>query len=559
MRILKSETSRYAVLLVILFCIAAVAARETITYFEPRLPYDEYRILAANVWALSLGFMLIAGAFGLMGIKIAAETEGTRRVGRVVDAMDYIHDGILLVDRRGLVIGSNPAARQKSHAAIDADTPLLEAFPYLSEQDAEFLMDREEPHEVERSVGESAFAKTLRFRSQPSANLSLVLISDVTAANRQRLRRRHSARLQLIGQIARGVTNDFSELLCAIAGNASILPRLDSHSDDAKTAIASIERNAEKGVALANHLRALADAGSPREITDTPAGHVRAAADILRDSLTDEWTVNCTVAESIGTVPLGRTQLEQLVLNLGLLVADAMRTPGTVRVSLLHPDDATLKQASFACLLLIGGDETAQAPVHPAVAGNDGEATGVIVSVIRSMLEETGSQLESMRTGGGMPLYRISLSKGPSALKRQGGAKIPDELSAYLSHWSILVAKQDRSYTELDERMRDIGVNVEHVHDVVSALGRIDCSDPLDAMILDERLLVPESKALVRAILKLRPSTALVVLSEADQPDAADLAGNVVILPALADTDRILMALIDARHMAVRRKSVKVT
>ncbi len=561
-RILRTETSQYALLLVILFAIATIAVRETIVYFEPRLPTPEFQILVAKLWSLSLGFMLIAGAFGLLGIRLAAETEGPRRVGRVVDAMDYIHDGMLLLNRRGHITGSNPEARQMASTTLDAHTPLQKAFPCLSSQDAGFLLDREEPHEIERPLGGSAFAKTLRFRSQPSANLSLVLICDVTAMRRRRLRRRRSARLQLIGQIAKGVTNDFNELLCAIAGNASVLPRLATDSDDARQAIAAIERSAEKGVALAAHLGSLADTGNPHgNGNDMTPEHVRAAADMLRDNLTDEWTVECSVAEGLAAVALGRSQVEQLVLNLGLLVADAMAKPGTIAVSLL-PSESGSSQTDddFACVLHIGGEDASRPLEQPATPNGSKETTGVILSVIRSMLEETGSKLESLTTHRGTPLYRVLLAQGQSVSERHGtAAGIPEELSAYIAHWSIVVAKHERSYAELDARLLEIGANVQRVHDIMSALGRLDSDETLDAMIVDENLLGPESRALVRAMLKIRPATALVVLGEDDTPKADDLTDEVVLVPAHASSDRILMALIDARRMAVRRKSTEAT
>jgi len=45
-----------------------------------------------------------------LGIQFSAG-RGRRRVSRFVDAMDYLHDGLLATDRKGRITGSNPAAR----------------------------------------------------------------------------------------------------------------------------------------------------------------------------------------------------------------------------------------------------------------------------------------------------------------------------------------------------------------------------------------------------------------------------------------------------------------
>ena len=65
MRVLRTEVSQYAFLLILLFAIAAIAVYETISYFDGRMPTAEYRLLAVLIWSLSLGFMAIAELTGV--------------------------------------------------------------------------------------------------------------------------------------------------------------------------------------------------------------------------------------------------------------------------------------------------------------------------------------------------------------------------------------------------------------------------------------------------------------------------------------------------------------
>jgi hypothetical protein len=85
------ETHKYAILLIVLLAIASIAVWQTLSYLQERLATPEFSIVGSLVWILTLGFMLIAGAFGLVATRSSAQREGRRRVGQLVDAMDYMH------------------------------------------------------------------------------------------------------------------------------------------------------------------------------------------------------------------------------------------------------------------------------------------------------------------------------------------------------------------------------------------------------------------------------------------------------------------------------------
>ena len=87
MRFLKAQTWSYAILLIVLFSIASLAVWATISYLEEHVPLSVYTVFAVLMWTITLGFMLIAGAFGLWAIRFAAESESRRRIGLLVDAM----------------------------------------------------------------------------------------------------------------------------------------------------------------------------------------------------------------------------------------------------------------------------------------------------------------------------------------------------------------------------------------------------------------------------------------------------------------------------------------
>ena len=556
MRLLRTEVSRYGLLLILLFTIAAIAVYQTIGYFDGRMPDYQYRLLTILIWALSLGFMAIAGAFGLWGIKVSAEAESRRRVGQLVDAMDYIDDGLLLVDRRGRVIGSNPHARELSSIRLDREKSVTDAFPCLKEDGAAQLLQHETPQEIERQRVGTSGSSTLRFRSLPSGSFSLLMISDITTMNEQRLRRRRAARLALIGQIAKGVADDFNDLLFAIACSASLIPRLAPASPELRKTVETITQNAERGARLAEHLQQLAGTSAPGQAAQAAGDIVHKAAGTLRDSLSLDWTVQVTVRDELPPVALTRTQIEQLVLNLGLLAADQAGNPGKLDIILSAPGHDHLSEASsdFAGVLVVAAADTMITAEQ--LDGNGHEqstsATGVILSVIRSIVEEPGGTLDCLRTPEGSVIYRVALPRGATPPPGEA-VVVPEELRAYISHWDVLLAMPGRRLEDLERELTDSGVRITTVGSVMKALGHIDTDAPLDAMILDERLLGDERKALLRAILKLRPRASVVVLSEAPEYSAPELENEVVFLSDRASANQVIMAMIQARQLSVRR------
>lgn len=556
MKFILKETWGYAVLLIILFAIAALAVWHTMDFVEEQMPSGEYRVVAVLIWALCLGFMLIAGAFGLWAIQFAAEGESRRRIGRLVETMDYLRDGLLVIDRRARITGANPAAKEMAKRALGDHEALQEVFACLREEDVDILLRSTEPNEIERKLEGPRALRVLRFRSQPSEGVTLILISDVTATEQHRTRSRQLARLQLIGQIARGVAHDFNSILCGISGHASLLTRVPAGSSEMLASIDAVTQGAERGIELAGHLLELSKPGLVGQSTEIVAEHVKVAAEILRGSLPAEWTVE-TDLQDLPPVPLTGIQIEQSVLNLGLLAADALQQPGVLRISLGRPGDGHLFNIGekFAGLILVAASRTDDVLLNQEVVIRDTpREAGVIASVIRSMIEETGGALEYLSAADGAPIYRIGLPFSDILTSDGAGADLPGELCAYISHWSILHARVSRQHNTLDTRLDTLGAKIERVDNVMSALAYVEGTPGLDAIVIEKHLLRQETRGLLKAILKLRPSAGLVVLSEDPEAESDDLASDVMFVAAGAKPDAILLAMIEAKSLAVRRK-----
>jgi signal transduction histidine kinase/CheY-like chemotaxis protein len=553
-RLFYKESWSYAVLLIILFTIGAIAVFQTLSYVEGQVSHESFTVVAVVIWTLTMGFMLIAGAFGLWTIQFAAKAEGRRRVGRFVDAMDYLRDGLITVDGKGRITGSNPTVRSLAASNLSKQESIREVFPCLSDEDIGQLLNTREPTEVERQFVRDGTPRLLRFRSQPSEDLTLVLVSDVTSMNAQRQHSRHLARLQLIGQLARGVANDFNNLLCSISGHASLLTRVQPGSPDMFRSVTAVTREAEKGIAMAGHLLELARPSAGGRYVRDVSEHVHAAATSLRDSLAEGWAVECSGGD-LPPVGLTGIQLEQAIFNLGLLVADAYGEPATLRIDVSKPDASYLLNVgdAYAGVILIRG-ASGKGDSVPQIPRTASRETGVIQSVIQSIIEESGGKLDGLTGMEGGPLYRIALPYGDVLGGEEDIANLPSELGPYIAHWSILMAAAGDTQRVLQKRLEEFGAKVDRVGAIVAALARVEESGKLDAIVLDRSILGHECSALLRALLKLRPSAGVVVLGEPPEVDGPSLTSDVVFVSPAAGPSKIIFAMVTAKSLAARRK-----
>jgi len=562
MRFFRREVWSYAVLLIILFCIASLATRATISYVESLLPPGaDTDIASALIWALTLGFMLIAGAFGLWAIKFSAESETRRRIGRLVDAMDYLSDGLLVVDRKGRITGSNPAATKLLMSTPTDRQSLQDILPSLSAEDSSLLTETREPNEVECSSANDNGPQLLRLRSQPSDDLIIIVISDITKMNAQRLHSRQMARLQLIGQLARGVAHDLNSLLSGISGHASLLPRLRPGTAEMARSLEAITQASEQGVTLAGHLLELAQPVTLRQTTDAMAEHVTSAIAVLRDALPANWRVEESIEEQVPPVSLSGIQIEQIVLNLGLLAADVVGTPGILKVSVGQPGAKALFNVGSrfgAVILITAGTQDSISFSEPGdnTVVDVSRESGVIQSVIHSMIEEAGGTLYNLTAPDRTIIYRVALPRRTFAAKEQVTG-LPDEMKAYLSSWTVLFARPARSYGVLDRRLTELGVRLTSVDSVISALARIEEDKNIDVMILDKYLLGQEAKGLLKAILKLQPMAGIVVLCDDPASESEGLSPDVIFVEAHADPNKAIVSLVEARNLALRRKPTR--
>jgi len=528
---------RYTWQMIALLVIASVAIHSTVTFLEDQIanPPTEGPILPFGTlwvfWAMVVGFMFLVGGLSLWTLQFATESESLRRVGNLVDAMKMIKDALVSLDTKGRLTGSNPTAATLALIPPRKGLHLRDVFPCLTDEDVNTLLDPQEPNEVERLLIKDNASRTLRFRSQPSEGMTLLLISDVTRMQAREKRRQQLARWQLIGRIARGVAHDFNNLLCVISGHISLMARNRAAPPEMRESIEAIRHESDVGTLLAAKLMNLSSLAAEGQPTVQPDEHIRQAVRLLSPSLPHGWKIETQVDPDIPPIALSGIQIEQVTLNLGLLAADTTDQPGTLRISLTRPGPDHLSNVGgdFAAVLLVSAAHAApSAGIAPDSESDENE--GLVQSVVQSMLESAGGALHVLKGNDGSRIYRSAIPYGSA---RRTPDRI-DQLEPYrnlLSQQRILSAGSPTHHLQISPLLTAMGAQVIRDPDMVSALAHIESEAQLDILLLEQDILGPQADGLLRAISKLCPRAGIVVLGDPPEQPTSPAIPQLVYAP----------------------------
>ena len=564
---------RYALLLVVLFSIAAIATWQVIDFITERFlsPENERAVqgFSVAVWMLTMGLMFLAGALGLLAMSTMVEQESRHRIARVVNRMNYLSDGLLALDYLGHIRGANLAIRALAQINL-ADGKrgrIGDIFPALTEDDMRRLLNRNNPCEIETLYPSGL--RMLRLRSQPAEGLILVFVSDITEQHATKMRQQQNAKLQLLGRIAGGVAHDFSNILSAISGHAVLIQRFGGDKNAVDNSIGIIFDETQRGVRLSRQLLVLSrSSGYEGQSSANLAENIREAKELLSVALSAEWELKCEANGTFPVVPLSPVQIVQIVLNLGLLAADALKKPGRIEITLKRPDGLAGDFASYAAIITIlatlepSGDLSAIASERRRMPGDASadldaggadsvprpssvmgmiDTTGVIPSVVRALIEDAGGTLAELFASSGKSLYRICL---PHASKLNDLTHIKSVIKGpiLLNQWRILLASADKNLDWLVKTLSDLKAVVERTGTIDALLNAIDRERKPSVIIVDTNLFGDDTNGLLKAMHKIAPDSGMVVICR--KPGDKELGrvhGHVVL-----DSDSLEEAWLDA-------------
>ena len=329
-----------------------------------------------------------------------------------------IADGIITVDRDGLVTLLNPAAESitgwtdgeaigrsigETLRLYDADTdgPAYDPFEGLSAEDDGTGMLRQARlvarDGVEKRVEYSTTTLYERFDLPAGA---VIVMRDITGRMKLENELQKARKLESVGELAGGIAHDFNNMLTTVLGNVSLAKTNLDEQAHARRYLENAERAIAQARELTRQLLTFARGGEPVKEPVDIGELVREAAAICLDGR----GVLCEfdIPDRPGEVMADRGQMRQVIQNLAINAEQAMPDGGRVifraaRVMVGPDSSLPLPDGEFVVLTVqdsgVGIPKTLRDRVFDPYFSTKQKGGGLGLSIVYSIVKKHGGMV----------------------------------------------------------------------------------------------------------------------------------------------------------------------
>ncbi|MBI5477575.1 MAG: hypothetical protein HY906_01895 [Deltaproteobacteria bacterium] len=248
--------------------------------------------------------------------------------------------------------------------------------------------------------------------------IGLSMLGEELAENVRRLQATHDQLLQAeklagIGQLAGGFAHEINNPLSVIYGFAQLLQASVPEGDPLRVPVTSIARESQRCTALVRELLTFSRTAEPgtqavdlNTVVRASALMLEARAKTLRMSVVQE------LADGLPAIRANRTQVEQVIMNLGMNGLDAMRPGGAVTLRTIgEPDGVRLEVADTGA----GIPEALRSRVfEPFFTTKEvGKGTGLGLSIVREIVRRHSGAIDVASEPGRGTTMKVRWRCGP--------------------------------------------------------------------------------------------------------------------------------------------------
>ena len=368
------------------------------------------------------------------------------------------------------------------------------------------------------------------------------LITDITEEKRaEEVRKtleeqlRQSQKMEVVGQLAGGISHDFNNLLSVISVNASMmLLELDAQSP-MRAFVEQVQGAVERSSTLINQLLAFSRKQVTQPRVFAPAGAVDRLQLMLSRGLGEKIVLRTSAQPATGNVRMDPVQFEQIVLNLAINARDAMPEGGELRIELSCSEVqeprplqvASLAKGAYVALSLhddgCGMDadtlERAFEPFFTTKPG--GTSTGLGLATIKAIVEQHGGGIEVRSrpdAGTSFTVYlpRVALRSEqpePSSARQPLGG---DETLLLVEDEALVLLAATTNLERLGYRVLSASSGV----DALAVAQRFD--GPIDLLITDVVMPRMNGLELANRLRKSRPTLRVLFMSGYSKGEIAE-------------------------------------
>jgi signal transduction histidine kinase len=405
-------------------------------------------------------------------------------------------------------------------------------------------LKRNDPQPIEGMMGDhSEFAElartTQKFFEQRD---NLVREMEERRVTEEALRKseeelRHSQKMEAVGRLAGGVAHDFNNLLTAIIGYAELISTRVTSNTLARQNADLIRKAGEQAAALTRQLLAF----SRKQILQPKIIDLNELVvemeKLLRRVIGERFDLRSHPDAEIGRVKADPSQIEQVVLNLGVNARDAMPRGGelVIRTANVRLDRTTAPQISASlvpgdyvllsvCDTGAGMDEETKSHIFEPffTTKGPGKGTGLGLATVYGIVRQTGGGISVESEPGKGSTFRIYL---PMVTGPVDHAKVPSAPVEKADNFETVLVVED------EEIVRDLvcAVLEEQGYNVICAadgLEALEVAGNFDGTIhlLVTDVIMPHMNGpeLVAKLSRIRPAMKVLYVSGYSDNDIGD-------------------------------------
>jgi PAS domain S-box-containing protein len=474
---------------------------------------------------------------------LAAHEELRHSASVLQSTFNSIAEAVIVIDSKGAIILSNPAAERLLHYRPGMTVDQLRArnIPYRTDG-ATRLAGHEAP--AVRAMRGEQFGGLEVIVRQPARSDPIHLVvsggplrdgsgavtgaalvyHDITAARETERKLQQAQKLDAIGKLTGGVAHDFNNMLTVITGTTeTLVAGLQDRPNLLKIATL-IDQAAERCSELIQHLLAFARKQplQPRDVDINST--VLDIAKLLRPTLGEQIEIEAILEREVTTSHIDPSQLAHSVLNMAINARDAMPNGGKL---LLETRNVVLDEAYAKAneevrpgpYVMLGVSDTGtgmSAAVRDKVfepfftTKEVGKGSGLGLSMVYGFVKQSGGHIKIYSEQGHgttirlyLPPARGEVAAAPLAAPISGGTEI------------IFVVEDDALVRNfVIAQLHSLGYSTIAAPDSRAALAEVERGEPFDLLFTD--VIMPggmTGRELADEVTKRRPGTRVLYTS----------------------------------------------
>ena len=373
-------------------------------------------------------------------------------------------------------------------------------------------------------------------RRQYEARARLEDLNDLAASLERRVEQRTAEReaamaqlheaqkLETLGQLTGGVAHDFNNLLTPIMGVLDLLHRNHSGDDRTGRLLSNALQASDRAKTLVQRLlgfaRRQALQTQPVDLVHLLGG----MRDLISSSIGPTVELHLRCESNLSPALADPNQLELAVLNLCVNARDAMPDGGPLTilaedVAIGPRSDPKLKPGLYVRLSVIdagcGMDSATLAhAVEPFYSTKEvGQGTGLGLSMVHGLAAQLGGGFSLTSEIGEGTRADLYLPVAEEAAPRASGT-LPVETPAFSRPLTVLLV-DDEQLVRIGtaEMIRDLGHQVTEASGGFEALALLADGETFDVVVTDYKMPGMDGAELARKVRKLRPETAILMIT----------------------------------------------